>query len=258
MEQARKVIRGWGIIAAALVMAMGTGSLVFAHFQALLPMTDECAGEEISLDILFTHPMAQAGTMEMKKPREFGVFAQGERHDLLGALKDKPVNGKSAFTASYTPKTPGDYIFYIVPEPYFEEAEDIYIQQCTKVIVNAFGEHEGWEELAGLPVEIKPLVRPYGLWTGMLFSGVVLRDGKPVPGVEIEVEYWNDGDRIKVAGEAAQMQVIRANAAGEFSFALPKAGWWGFAALGAGGELKHEGKELSLDAVIWVRCQDVK
>ena len=50
MEQARKVFRGWGIIAAALVMAMGTGSLVFAHFQALLPMTDECAGEEISLD----------------------------------------------------------------------------------------------------------------------------------------------------------------------------------------------------------------
>lgn len=33
---------------------------------------------------------------------------------------------------------------------------------------------------------------------------------------------------------------------------------WGFCALGAGGELEREGKELSLDAVIWIQAVDMK
>jgi cobalt/nickel transport protein len=39
---------------------------------------------------------------------------------------------------------------------------------------------------------------------------------------------------------------------------MPKAGWWGFAAVGAGGEMEYEGKDLSLDAVIWVQTVDMK
>ena len=34
--------------------------------------------------------------------------------------------------------------------------------------------------------------------------------------------------------------------------------WWGFAAVGAGGDLKYKGKELSLDAVIWVHAREMK
>lgn len=34
---------------------------------------------------------------------------------------------------------------------------------------------------------------------------------------------------------------------GYFSFVPVQAGYWGFAALGAGGELQHNGKELSQD-----------
>ena len=30
---------------------------------------------------------------------------------------------------------------------------------------------------------------------------------------------------------------------GEFSYAVPKAGWWGFAALGAGGDLQYKGSQ---------------
>jgi len=35
---------------------------------------------------------------------------------------------------------------------------------------------------------------------------------------------------------------------------MPKAGWWGFAALGAGPDKEFEGRELSQDAVIWVQA----
>ncbi|MCD6534790.1 MAG: hypothetical protein J7L25_12085 [Deltaproteobacteria bacterium] len=49
---------------------------------------------------------------------------------------------------------------------------------------------------------------------------------------------------------------IKADANGTFTFAMPKAGWWGFCALGVGPETKHQGKELSQDAVIWVKAVD--
>ena len=51
---------------------------------------------------------------------------------------------------------------------------------------------------------------------------------------------------------------IMADSNGVFTFGIPRAGWWDFAALGAGGDLKHNDKELSLDAVIWVQARDMK
>ena len=42
---------------------------------------------------------------------------------------------------------------------------------------------------------------------------------------------------------------------GYFSFVPVHKGYWGFAALGAGGELKHNGKELSQDAVLWIEAK---
>jgi cobalt/nickel transport protein len=51
---------------------------------------------------------------------------------------------------------------------------------------------------------------------------------------------------------------MKANVFGEFSFGIPKAGWWGFCALGVGPVKEYKGKELSQDAVIWVNAQDMK
>ena len=51
---------------------------------------------------------------------------------------------------------------------------------------------------------------------------------------------------------------VRANMNGEFSFGIPKAGWWGFCALGVGPDTEHKGKELSQDAVIWIKAVDMK
>ena len=49
--------------------------------------------------------------------------------------------------------------------------------------------------------------------------------------------------------------VIYADANGYFSFVPVHKGYWGFAALGAGGEMKHNGKELSQDAVLWIEAK---
>jgi len=50
---------------------------------------------------------------------------------------------------------------------------------------------------------------------------------------------------------------IRANAQREFTIGLPKAGWWGIAALGIGPEDEHKGKGLAQEAVLWIQVTDM-
>jgi cobalt/nickel transport protein len=163
----------------------------------------------------------------------------------------------------------GDNVFCLVPSPYYEKEEDVYIQQITKMVVNTAGFPTDWDAEIGLSAEIVPLDKPYALWTGNVFRGVVKSDGKPVPHAQIEVEYLNhqpltDYNAFAKQGEVSAPQdafvtmTIKANVNGEFAFGIPRAGWWGFCALGAGPQTKHNGKELSQDAVIWVQARDMK
>ena len=239
----------------------------WAHFQLLIPSQDIVTFEgprEIVLKIVFTHPMEGGPAMNMASPQAFGVFVNGQKFDLLSSLKAIKVpvypcrnQGPEvqAFEARYLPRRPGDHLFYLLPQPYFEPAEGKFIQQITKVVVNAYGAEKGWDEALGLPVEIVPLVRPYGLFEGNLFQGLVLVKGKPAPGVEVEVEYYNRDCHLKVEGPFVT-QVIRTDANGVFSYALPWSGWWGFSALTDGGTLSKGGQKypLELDAVIWVKA----
>src|SRR5436190_24266522 len=81
--------------------------------------------------------------------------------------------------------------------------------------------------------KIRPLTRPFGLWAGNVFSGVVYYDGKPSPDTRLEIEYKSDG-KIKAPSDPYITAVIKSDANGYFSYAMPKAGWWGFAALKTG------------------------
>jgi len=241
-----------------------TTTVAPGHFQILVPSTD-LAGTDaktVSLEIVFTHPMEGGPVMEMGTPVQFGVLAGDERTDLRTALEAEEVDGKTAYKASYAVKKPGDHVFYIEPAPYWEPAEQKMIIHYTKVVVNAFGEEQGWDAPVGFPVEIEPLVRPYGLWTGNAFRGIVRKDGKPVPFAEIEVEYWNRDGKIRPPADAFVTQVIKTDGNGVFTYAIPRAGWWSFAALVDGDEpMKNpEGKEVDVElgGLIWVHCVDMK
>ncbi|WP_428624082.1 DUF4198 domain-containing protein, partial [Sedimenticola sp.] len=156
---------------------------------------------------------------------------------------------------------PGDYLFYLQPAPYWEPAEGKMIEHYTKVVVDAFDGASDWDRLVGFPVEIEPLVRPYGLWTGNLFQGVVKRNNEPVPFARLEIEWLNDGS-VTPPADAYLTQVIKADANGTFSYALPRAGWWGFAALLEGPD-KLPGPDgaavpVEQGALIWVFARDMK
>ena len=235
-----------------------------AHFQVITPSTDtvsEETGGRVEIDLVFSHPMERGPVMQMEKPVRFGVKMGGAITDLAAQLRPTTVDGKQAWLASYDIKQPGDYVFFVEPKPYWEPAEEKMIIHYAKVVVDAYGSGEGWDAMVGLPVEIRPLVRPYGVWTGNVFRGIVLRKGKPVSFADIEVEWMNDGS-ITPPSDAFITQVIKADASGTFAYAMPRAGWWGFAALVEGDKKMKSpaGKEVpvELGALMWVRAVDMK
>lgn len=249
---------------AAVILATAMTSPAFAHFQMIVPSTDIVSptdSKEMSLRMMFIHPM-EGDSMDMARPVEFGVLAKGKKQDLLETLEPMDYRGHSAFKTNFKIKRPGDHIFYVKPAPYWEPAEGCMIVHYTKVVVNAMGLEEGWDQELGLETEIVPLVRPYGLWAGNVFRGIVKKDGKPVPYAEIEVEYFNEDGKIKPPADPFITQVIKADGNGVFSYAMPKAGWWGFAALSeADQKMKNpEGEEVAVEigALLWVRTREMK
>ncbi|TAN60232.1 MAG: DUF4198 domain-containing protein [Magnetospirillum sp.] len=251
-------------ILAAALLSLAQAGPAHAHFQELIPSADilpEQGDRTVRLELAFTHPMERGPVMTMAAPARFGVLgAEGKAKDLTAALKPRMRGDKTGFEAVYTITTPGDYIFFVEPAPYWEAAEGKWITHFTKVVVD-FGAGRGWDRPVGLPVEIEPLVRPYGLWTGNTFRGVVRKSGKPVPFATIEVEWRNDGS-IKPPSDPFITQVIKADAGGQFAYSMPRAGWWGFAAL-IDGDKPVKGPDgkparTELGGLIWVRTVDMK
>jgi len=247
--------------AAAVLLLTPIGAS--AHFQELIPSTeivDAGTGRELTLALRFTHPMERGPVMAMGEPAAFGVLTPDDKVDLKGDLKAVEVDGKAAYQANFKVPAPGDYVFYVEPAPYWEPAEGVMIVHYAKTIVDAYDAQTGWDRMVGLPVEIEPLTRPYGLWTGNLFTGIVRKHGEPVPFAEVEVEWRNDGSVEPPAGPFVT-QVLKADGSGVFSYAMPRAGWWGFAALIEGDEpmTNPEGKEVPVEqgALIWVRARDM-
>ena len=249
-------------VALAIAAALALAPLASAHFQELIPdhlVITQHTGPDLEFALTFTHPFEGGPVMPMETPTAFGVIIEGERIDLLDRLEPITVAGTSAFRASYRVDRPGDHVFFVEPAPYFEPAEDAFIVHYAKVIVNAYGLSEGWHEPIGLPVEIVPLTRPYDLWTGNLFRGVVLHDGEPVPYAEVEVEWRNDGS-VDADRYAFTTQVLLADANGVFAYAMPRAGWWGFAALIEGDEpFLDDGEEVDVElgGLIWIHVTDL-
>jgi cobalt/nickel transport protein len=239
----------------ALVLVLAQAAQ--AHFGYIVPsqsVIEEKEHSNLALTLAFLHPMEQNG-MNMEKPLEFGVMADGAKTNLLGTLTETKVLGHKAWKTVFSPKKPGIYSFFMVPAPYWEPAEDKYIQHISKVVVPAFGEEDGWDEPIGLKTEIVPLTRPFGNYAGNVFRGVLLVDGKPAPNARVEVEYFNGAKKRVAPFDCMNTQVVKTDANGVFSYAVPWAGWWGFAGLTTAKEtIQRDGKDkrIEMGAILWM------
>jgi len=256
-------------------------SSAFAHFMVVYtPEMIMEKGQDLDFRVLFTHPAEAGHMMDMGGIEEFYVLkAKGEKimkTDLKPYLKEitwkNPHSSAAAFSAMVPKKvvrSMGDYVFVMKPGYYYEKEEDLYMQQITKLVLNVGEMPTIWSEPVGLPCEIVPLIKPYGLWAGNVFKAQVLSDGKPVAGAEVEVEYMShmpdlknnmmpEKSSVDYPNGALVTQTIFSDANGYITFGIPKAGWWGFAALGVGPDTEYKGKELGQDAVIWVHAEEMK
>ncbi len=251
------------VIAVLTVLFLIISSSSFAHFGMIIPsdsMVMQGDARDLSLTVSFSHPFEMVG-MDMEKPSKFELVLNGKKTDLLPSLKETRVMERKAWINDYKIKRPGIYWFHMEPKPYWEPAEDCYIIHYTKTIVAAFGEDSGWDEPLGLKTEIVPVTRPFGLYAGNVFQGVVLVDGKPAPGTEVEIEYYNKEKKSEAPNDYFVTQVVKADNNGVFTYAVPKAGWWGFAGLNTSDKqikYKGENKDVEIGAVLWIEFKEMK
>jgi cobalt/nickel transport protein len=214
-----------GFIVVVLLLAYGRQTV--AHFGMLIPSDNMVMQDEnrtVNLQLSFSHPMEMVG-MDLVKPKAVKVVTGGQQHDMLDALKSIRVMDNSAWGLDYQIKRPGVYNFYMEPQPYWEPVEDVFIIHYTKTVVTAFGNDEGWDKEIGLKTEIVPLSKPFGLYAGNVFQGIVKFDGKPVPYAEVEVEFYNKDKSAQAPTEYMVTQTIKADQNGVFTYAAPTAGW---------------------------------
>ncbi len=256
----KKLIIASGFLFLGVILCAAT---VQAHYGMVIPsdnMVMENDDRTVHITASFSHPFEGVG-MELVTPKVFAVKANGKVQDLLSTLAQIKVMGHTAWKTDYKLTRPGVYMFYMEPKPYWEPAEDCFIIHFTKTVVTAFGDDEGWDEEIGLKTEIVPLSKPFAQYAGNVFQGIVKLDGQPVPFAEVEVEYYNEDGKSEAPTDYMVTQTIKADANGIFTYAAPKAGWWGFAALNeADFTLKIDGQDkgVELGAVIWVLFEDWK
>jgi cobalt/nickel transport protein len=249
------------VLSFSLLLVLGLAGVCQAHFGMIMPnksMVMQGDNPALELTLAFCHPFEQNG-MNLAKPKKFGVLVEKKKIDLLSTLQETKVLDKQAWKTTYTLKKPGIYAFYFDPTPYWEPAENKYIIHQTKTYVAAFGAEDGWDEEVGLKAEIVPLTRPFGLYAGNVFQGVVKFKGKPVANVDVEVEFWNAGKKVTAPNEYFYTQVVKTDKNGVFTFAVPKAGWWGFSAINLEKKaLEREGKKVDAEygAVLWAQFTD--
>jgi cobalt/nickel transport protein len=241
-----------------------------AHFQLLYtPDVHIAKPGDVPVVAVFTHPMENGHAMDMGTPEDFYMIHRGKKIDLKDRLTPITWTGASntakAYTATVPVKRNGDYIMVLQAAPYFEQSEGLYIQHITKSYINKGNIPTDWNTPQGLKTEIVPLNKPTQILAGSTFTGQLLSEGKPAAGIEIEIEYMSaEPDMEKLAPGTVTAQPLDStliavtDANGMFTFGIPKAGFWGFAALGSGPDKEFNGKELEQDAVIWIHAVDLK
>lgn len=253
-------------------------TISFSHFQMIntdkLNIKNDV--KKVDFDLIFTHPAEAGHSMNI------GEDINGNIKDVLSLIVKKGDNEieakshlikskfKDALSYKFTLdrklglRGSGIWSIILIPSPYYEKSEDIYIQQVTKVFLHKgeLVDDDIWhtkQTKKGYP-DIISYIDPTNIWVNQTFVGQVLDgDGNPVNNAEIEVEYRNydikDNDFYGKEKTSHSTAKIYSDVNGMFTFTPTKEGQWGFAALGAGGEKELDGKELSLDAVLWIQVE---
>lgn len=213
------------------------------------------------VDILFSMMDAYEQTaMNMDMPQMFASlrYSPGmdkpERVDLLGDMEEIRYLDKVAWGANVALEKPGLYQFIMEGRPWWDAKNDVYIQHQAKVLLPVEDMETGWHLPAGQALEILPLSRPFGLASPAIFSGIVIKDGKPCANVPVYMGLMNT-NQLKVPSIWHKKIEARSNVNGQFSFLLNQPGWWYCEATVNGDPLKGPDgqiKPVLRSALLWL------
>lgn len=246
-----------------LILLLLAPGIAPAQVTVLVPSTPGIEKKEKSLevDMLMTlmYPFRNQ-TVAMDMPQMFASLRfengsdQPERRDLLGDVEEIRYLGQKAWGANIALEKAGLYQFIMESRPWWDEAENHYLQQLVKVVLPVLGQGEGWNVPAGLGFEIVPLTRPFGFYAPAIFSGRAQLSGKPLANIPVRMGRINI-EKKNVLTPWHEELCARTNQAGEFSFVLNQPGWWFCEAIIPGDPLKGpdgEMKPMEFGSVFWL------
>jgi len=256
---------------AVIVLVLGAAT-ASAHFYTFWPDSPNGygrLGREVRWQCFWGHPYENI-VFDTAEPEVFAALPDGERKGLTpsGAKREDPATGemRSTFTFCHTPEQLGDTWVVVAAPPVLieEEGEFVhdYVKQCLHVMVE-----KGWDRPVGLPIEVVPLTRPYGLEPGFVFRGRVLLDGQPLPGAAVEIEQMNafhvgedalPRDQFGMEDVPMITRTARTDVDGYVTCTLDEPGWWIICASAESGTLEADGEQLPrvLRGGLWVHVEE--
>ena len=183
----------FGRILMTLGLAILLASPAHAGFGLVLPdspIVDDPEKTSLNLVICAIDPATGAG-IPIERPQVFTALRYSgdnmDRSEHLSVLDEVVAYGARAWTTNISLPHPGVYQLVMQTKAGWVPEQDKFVQYVTKVQIPAYGSAEGWDKPANISFEISPLSRPFGLCSGMAFSGQALFDGTPIPGALIDV-----------------------------------------------------------------------
>jgi cobalt/nickel transport protein len=215
------------------------------------------SAKKVVLTYRWGHPF-EHDLFDAEKPIELVVVDPTGEKKTIDNLKEYKTEGKTgyrfAFERPSDPEAIGDYVFAATTPEVFMPEEAVIRKDTVKVVVHMEAQ-KGWDRAVGLPFELIPLTRPYGLEPGMVFQAQAVYDGgKSLAGAMVEVERYNDTPPDTLPPDEQRTRAVKTDPNGILTCTLTDPGWWCITAHRDGGKAKHDGKQYSLQlrTTFWV------
>jgi cobalt/nickel transport protein len=229
------------------------------HFNMLLPDKPSAKrGESVTLTYQWGHPFEHE-LFDAPAPQSVIVVGpRGKAQSLTPGLQRGTAPAAegakvAVYRLAFTPEERGDFVLVLKSAPIWMEEDQEFLQDSVKVVLHVQAQ-KGWDNLAGKPLEMAPLTRPYGLQPGLAFQAQVLADGKPLAGTLVEVEHYHPAPPKELPPDEQVTRTAKTDPNGVVTATLTEPGWWCLAAARDAGTREHDGKAFPVRqrSILWV------